>query len=315
MAILIAKTGPDGTFAIDLGAGTYDLYIYAPDRSGLRSRVERRFEVGRQKPRFDYRYAGLEVTGAVTGPDGAPVTNATVTFFNYDEYYSASARFDGTAYTAYLPAGRYSAHVEPPSWVSGIPEIGVPQFPIAADTTINFFLTGHLVTGTVTGPDGSPLPYATIYVGGSNVSSGANADAVGHYSLYAPTSTYVPYAYPPATRLDIFSRRFSQVVVSGPTILDVAFTGITWSGVVRDAGTGTPIPGAVVRVVGYEYYGYLGNAQSTTDGTGAFMLYLASPQGYRLTASAPGYAPLDPVDATAGSDSTFDVVLNPTLAP
>ncbi len=313
--VQIAKTRPDGAFAIDLGVGTYDLRIYAPNRSGLPSLVVQRFEVGRRNPRFDYRYAGLEVTGAVTGPDGAPVTNAIVTFSNYDEYYYASARFDGTSYTAYLPAGRYSARIEPPSWVSGIPEIILPRFPIAADTTIDFFLTGHLVTGTVTGPDGSPLPNATVYVGGSNASSGANADASGHYSLYAPTSTYVPYAYPPVTRLDIFSRKFSSVAVAGPTTLDFAFTGITWSGVVREAGTGTPISGAIVRVVGDDYYGYLGKATSTTSGTGAFTLYLASPQGYRLTAMAPGYAPFDPVEAFAGSDSTFDVILNLASTP
>jgi len=297
--IPIAKTGFDGKFEIDIAVGSYILHIRAPERSGVPSSIIKRFEVSGVKPRFDFRYEGLEVTGAVTGPDGAPVTNATVSFYNSDEYFHASARFDGTRYTVYLPGGRYSVHAEPPSYVSGIPDIIVPRFSIAADTTIDFFLTGHLVTGIVTGPDGSSLPYATVYVSGLNVSSGTNADAAGQYSLYAPTATYVPYAYPPMTRLDIFSRRFNSVAVAGPTTIDLAFTGITWSGVVREAGTGTPIPGALVRVVGDDYYGYLGKAQSTTDGTGAFKLYLASPQAYRLTATASGYTPLGPVEASA----------------
>lgn len=313
--IPVAKTAFDGTFEIDIAVGRYNLHIYAPERSGVPSSLIRGFEVGRVKPRFDFRYGGLEVTGAVTGPGGDPVTNATVSFYNSDKYFHASARFDGTRYTVYLPGGRYSVRVEPPSFVSGIPDIIVPRFPIAADTTIDFFLTGHLVTGIVTGPDGSPLPNATVYVSGPNVSSGTNADATGQYSLYAPTATYVPYAYPPMTRLDVFSRRFNSVAVAGPTTIDLAFTGITWSGVVREAGTGTPIPGAIVRVVGDDYYGYLGKAQSTTDGTGAFKLYLASPQAYRLTATASGYAPLDPVEASAGSDSTFDLTLNFSSAP
>ncbi len=313
--IPIVRTGLDGAFEIDLAVGTYDLHLYAPERSGVPSRVISRFEVGRLKPRFDYRYGGLEVTGAVTGPDGTPVTNATVSYYNSDEYFHASARFDGTEYTVYLPAGRYSVHVEPPSFVSGIPDIIVPRFSIAADTTIDYFLTDHLVTGTVTGPDGLPLPNATVYVSGSNASSGTNVDASGRYSLYAPTATYVPYAYPPMTRLDIFSRTFGAVAVRGPTTIDLAFTGITWSGVVREAGTGTPIPGTTVRVVGDGYYGYLGKAKSTTDGTGAFKLYLASPQGYRLSAAAPGFASLGPIEASAGSDSTFDLILNFSSAP
>ncbi len=167
--------------------------------------------------------------------------------------------------------------------------------------------------GSVATPKGAPVQGVEIYFIPASTAPSLGTLTPARLAPRPPAGTVSPAAG--FAEETIFSRRFNSVAVAGPTTIDLAFTGITWSGVVREAGTGTPIPGAIVRVVGDDYYGYLGKARSTTDGTGAFKLYLASPQAYRLTATASGYAPIDPVEASAGSDSTFDLTLNFSSAP
>jgi hypothetical protein len=56
---------------------------------------------------------------------------------------------------------------------------------------------------------------------------------------------------------------------------------------------------------------YLGKAESTTDDAGRFLLELAVPQAYDVTVSAPGFAPRAFDGVEAGTDSTFDVPLDP----
>lgn len=312
-----AMTRFDGKFTIDLPAQAYKVYLYPPNGSGVPAASEIRYVVGRKNPRFDYRYSGIAVTGAVTGPAGEPVTNTFLTFTNSRDHISVVAQFDGTRYGAYLPPGNYAVDVEPPSWTGGIPEILFRNVPIAADTTIDFALTGHLVTGTVTAPDGSPIAAANVYIDSDYARSGANSDAAGHYSMYVPGGMCTPYSYPPVTRRDIVARFFDDVDVTGPMTVDLDFRGVTWQGVVREAESGGPIAGATIDIIGYRYlgYSYLGKAHVVTGSDGAFRLYLPGADQYRLIVAAPGFARVVLESVTAGSDSTFDLPLNPAVVP
>jgi len=305
--IPVAHTSAQGTFSLDLPAITYNLYIYPPSSSGLPGEGYMKVRVPRRGGRFDYQYTGVEVSGSVTGPTGEALTNAYVRFESLTLFRNVETRTTGGQYRAYVLPGLQSILVEDDSDYSGIPSI-TRSITVRADTTIDFALTGHLVTGLVTGPEGSPLPSAEIVFVGGDARSGAFADALGNYRLYAPTGVYEAYALPPLTRRNIVSRRFPALAIAGPTTDDLALTGITWRGTARVRGSGATIAGASVSAYSFTDGGY---GQAVSDSTGAFELYVKSPAEYRLTASSDHYQLWDGITAIAIADSTFDLYLDP----
>jgi hypothetical protein len=257
-------------------------------------------------------YGGNRVGGTVVGPPQANVDGAIVSFWDRQVHETIEARVTSGRYQAFLASGLYNIEVNPPSVVSGIPWRDGGQVDIASDTTLDFSLNGHPITGLATGPEGAPLPGATIYIQQLGVGAGANTNAQGEYVLYLPDGHYGCYAFPPVDSQYIFSRSFSEAAVGGPTTVDFPFVGVTWEGVVRDLATAAPVPAATVRVRGVNYFGlYLGRAKSITDSSGKFRLSVESPERYDLMVTAAGYETLQLTDLDAGADSVFDLVIVP----
>ena len=309
--IAVARTSSSGTISLDLAALTYDVYIDAPFASGLSDEYAGKFRVAREGARFDYVYTGLEVSGTVTGPAGEPLTNAYLRFQGIDNTTYVQSRFDGTRYRAYVSPGRLWVSVNPPDATTGTPGFRTRIITVAADTTINFSLTGYPVTGTVTDPTGIPMPGALVTFDGGNDYSRAYSDPSGLYRLYVPAGVFQPFVGPPYSRENVGARSFSSVNVAGPTSVDFALSGITWSGTVRASDSGAPIVGADLYASDAIE---AGGARARTDASGTFVLYLKAPAEYRIDVYASGYQAAGEIAAPAVNDSTFDLFLDPAPA-
>ncbi|HYQ89822.1 MAG TPA: hypothetical protein VEU09_09390, partial [Candidatus Binatia bacterium] len=138
--------------------------------------------------------------------------------------------------------------------------------------------------------------------------SDAVAAANGAYLLYIPTGDYRWYVQPGYLNSYIASRQFPQTTVAAPQTRDFDLSGVTWSGVVRRADTGQPVPGADVYASGNTGYGF-----ETAGSGGEFLLVVNPNDVYSVTASS--YTPplegfIHAVEAL--NDSSFDILVSPT---
>jgi hypothetical protein len=178
---------------------------------------------------------------------------------------------------------------------------------VTSDTTLAFSLDGNAVSGTVTGQGGQPLAGASVRLSGSRAFSYATTGVDGTYLLYVPTGEYDWYVQPSSLDRYIVSRRFSQTAVTAPETRDFDMSGPTWTGTVRSADTGQPVPGCQVSV-----YGRNGSAFQTAGSGGEFMFVVDRYDVYEMAASS--YSP--PLQGfiqqiEAGNDSTFDILVSP----
>ena len=168
-------------------------------------------------------------------------------------------------------------------------------------------------TSTVTGQVVDALTGVPIAGTSVNISSGGPtvlADARGIYGASVPAGTYTLIASSP-THLP---QSASGVIVSSGSTTTVNFslslastTGVL-SGHVRDASTGAPLANVVVSVNG-------ANTSSTTDGSGAYALFLPSGT-YGVTAVATDYvrASFSGIVVSSQAATTFDIALDSVFA-
>jgi len=301
-------TGPAGAFAIVLPAGRYLVYVQPPYNSGYPIAKIRELDVRSGTGRVDYRYTGFKVTGTVTEPGGGPLGYGYANA-NGDSS-GAHVSVASGSFSMVLPGGTYFFSLTPPPGL-GIPAVSFFNIHLASDTTLVFSLDGHAVSGTVTGPGGQPLPGARVEASNVHARSDAVAAANGAYVLYVPTGDYMWSVQPGSLNSYITSRQFPQTTVAAPQTKDFDLSGVTWSGVVRRAGTGQPVPGARVSVYGNSGYGF-----EIAGAGGEFMLVVNPHDVYSISAST--YSPslqgfINEMEAV--NDSSFDILVSPGPPP
>jgi len=252
--------------------------------------------------------ANAKVTGTVRGPGAAPLSAGSL--LASSEYTSTRAEIVGGRYTFLLPEGTYRFSIDPRQLGTGVPEVAFPGIDVVADSTIDFSVDGNLVSGTVMGPGGLPLEAAWVYADGVNASATSQTAADGTYRLYLPSRDYRFYVDP--GRGYIATRSYGPTLVTAPRTLDFDVSGVEWSGTVRNATTGEPLPQIEVRAFGRKISGG-SYANWVTGADGLFRLVLERNTTYDLAVT-----PLDPHgpyvvfrSIPAVNDSTFDLLLPP----
>jgi EmrB/QacA subfamily drug resistance transporter len=150
-------------------------------------------------------------------------------------------------------------------------------------------LDGRSVRGYVRRQDGSSVAHAALTLidqRGRQVARGVGGDD-GGYRVTAPdTGTYVLIVSAPAHQ----PQASSVVVGEGPARLDITLTGSgEVTGVVRDAGRGTPLANATVTLT--DDRGDVTGAHITQD-DGVYRFHGVGAGNYTLVASGPHYRPV-----------------------
>lgn len=333
-SIYFTRTGPgagrssawmdtdwQGRFSGSVAEGIHEVTIAGPEFGGVPEFAHTTVRIDASANRFDYTYGGRRVTGTVTDPAGAVIPNAKLYFYGRSGERSTTlqARVDGAGFLAFVPVGTYSITVVPPSSVDGVPRLDFDNVAIAADTTIDFALTGRRVTGRIFAPDGSPLVAATLWfheIQGRAVAA-FNSRSDGSYEVYVPDGVYEIEMYPALGDRYLMARSFGFLPVAGDLENDLWCRGTAWAGTVRDAQSLSPISGALVKA--HQYYGDVNSqyadAYVTTDANGGFGLSLVTGMVHRISVGAAGYRPIEIFPAVSGADSTFDLMLETEAAP
>ena len=302
------QTDAAGAYAVTLVAGRYDVSAQPPFSSGYATARVRGVELRTAPATFSYRFSGLKVTGVVTVPGGAPLASGAASAYGGNSV--ASAYIASGVFSLFLPAGSYQVTVGPSDYESGIPTRTYFGLRFASDTTLTFSLDGYLVGGTVTGPGGQPLIGARV--GGTNLRarSTARTNASGAYEVYVPGGDYDWFVQPGILNSNIVSRIFPTTTVTAPQTKDFDLSGVTWSGTVRLASTGEPVPSIPVSVYGRSAYG---TAYVTSGPAGDFSFVVKQYGIYDVRAESyeqglEGH--LEGMEAV--NDSTFDVLVSPS---
>lgn len=297
-------TNADGVFAISLYAGEYDVQIFPLSSQGEYGRAAAGgVRISPERPRFDYRYTGARVQGAIRGPGGIPVSGASVGGYRVDAAFEfRETESTNGQYSMVLTPGDWDMHVDAPSSPQGLPNIYLGVTHIAADTTIDISLAGEPVTATVTGPGVQPVAGAVLYLRSSFAYCYGTSASDGTALLYLPVGNYRGTVYPSQGYLA--SRNFAASV-TGPTSLNLDLSGVDWTGTVRYAGSGLPAAGA--RVDASSVSGPGSRAYVTVDASGTFHLVVVPGAVYDL-----GIGRLDVGWFGAAADTTFDLSVDST---
>ncbi len=240
---------------------------------------------------------GLPIAGAtVLVVDSASVTNTLTT--DAAGHYAVTNIATGIATVTASQTG-YTTATASPTIVAGA-------------NTQDLGLTANTLTGVVTdATTGLPIAGATVAVtDSSNVVHTVTTDATGHYGVTnlptGPTTVT-------ASKTGYTSATLNPTIVSGPEHPGRSATANTLAGVVTDAGTHQPIPGATVQVVD--------NAGTTntlsTDANGYYSVTNIATGIATVTASKPGYTPATATPTIVAGPNTQDLQLTastPTLA-
>lgn len=266
------------------------------------------------------------ISGRLLGPDGRPVANAPVTWFEARS--SMQALADATSGTKRTPSGetrtdaegRFRAAVDPAGppvafriEPAGLPwvELDGPWDPAEIARIADVDLPAPAaVSGIVAGADGKPIAGARVVV-----RQGFAPDR-GDTTLFAEATTgsdgafRIANAPPPPSRLFVRASGWAPAerpmrAASGPLRL-VLERGVSLSGTVLDA-SGRPAAGALVRS---------GAIAAAADADGRYRLDGVTPGLERVEASAPGglVARRGGVRVAAGTPATADLQLQPGAA-
>lgn len=246
----VAFTDRNGAYAILAPHGEYSLQVGHPDRTTYpKPEFMRWRDTDAGEIHADHRFELLRVRVRVIGPHGLPVPKGVITYYP-DPGGGAicgtglpEAEFsNGSVEVLLHRPGRYvfsTRAVDPQDgiWpripVSGIPMVW-PRIPVSRDTSIQITLGGHAILGTVRGADSLPLGGAHVVAYGRAGASSAYTDSVGRYELFLPSGSY-RWMIEPA---GLGARKWAppgQVEVEEPRTFDIGFSGVEWSGTVRDA--------------------------------------------------------------------------------
>jgi carboxypeptidase family protein len=293
-------TVANGTFQVELPTGEYYVDL---SRIGYVSRSAL-ITVSPSVSQFDYRFEGVTISGSMSGPGGAPVSDVIVSVSG--RLGGGFAEVTGNAYSILAPRGCYSMGFR--SGTPGLPTIRWPQVCVTSDTTLPVALDGHLVTGTVSGRGNVGRVTVAAFYGDGVQAAWDDTDGAGVYSLLLQAGSYTFVAVPyDSTFIMPFSRGLTAV--TAPMALDWDLTGAEWSGIVRRASTLDPTQAGVFAYRRYAHTGSYTTASALAQANGAFRLILQPGFLYDLEAwSLDGYWQARGV--AAGADSTLNILLS-----
>jgi hypothetical protein len=297
-----ALTKADGTFEVELDAGSYEVRLWPHLYPGI-PQVQTPFTVKAGENSFEYRYTGVFVSGTVAGPGGLPVPDAFVAAFGEKGYVSTTSQ--NGSYQLLLSPGEYYFSAHASSNTLHLPHLDFEATVPPQDTTIDLDFSGHELTILVTLFD-LPLPGAYITAQRSGVSASALTNAQGDAVIYLPAGAYDFWVSAGFSGITGPERRAIDVQSSGP--IGFALGGVRWTATVRRTGDQSPVALAEVNVseIASDRQGV-----ASTDQTGTFhmvvrpdMLHNVSirPYGSNLSYLANGIA--------SSSDSTFDLLVD-----
>src|SRR5512132_2108227 len=149
-------TDANGRFRIQLPAGPYEVYV-EPERGYPFVEIQRvTFDPAHTE--LNYRYTGVRVTGAMTGPGGMALPGGFVQVYMYrpdQPSISAGADLIAGRYTLLIPPGTYELRASAQA-TFGLPILD-RQLTVVRDTTVDLDLDGFALTGIVVGQNGLPL--------------------------------------------------------------------------------------------------------------------------------------------------------------
>lgn len=302
------RSGSDGTYSLPLLPGDYELRIASASHGewlGYTNLVR----VSGEHDRFDYAFHGHRVTGRLIDPTGVLVTEGRVSARIESPHPSyASAGIEQGTFSLLLPSGSYDLTGEVADYYSGIPSRTITGIPIQSDTTFDLELTGVPVQGTVTGPDGAPMPLAEVEIWPKRVLTNDS----GGYRIFAEPGVHAIRCFPPDGQNEILWRTVARNV-TGPTTVDFDLRGIVWSGTVRFVGSLEPAERRYVEALTlppdnrYAWW-QVGPA-------GDFKVILEANRTYDLHVRSPYAGDLDPPEYAARfratADTTFDILIPP----
>jgi len=301
-----AYLNSNGAFRIALAQGLYEVQIGPGYESGLPSVTIPNFEVKAAGTRLDYRYSGTRVTGNVTGPGGALLTDAYVSAVSSANLVYVRVTAAGGHYSMLLPPGEYEFYGDPGTHISGLPTIEVVADIGASDTVVNIPLTGHAVTVTAT-LGGTLLPNVQIFAESDAIGVRASATSRldGSAVLYLPSGGYSFSAQPPDG--SIVSPETGYWSISGDVSMPIDFPATRWDVTLRRASDGSALPFTTV------YASEIGSNRSAltrSDLFGAFRVFVRPNVGYDIRVGSLYGSGITIPNVSSAADSTFDLVVD-----
>jgi hypothetical protein len=239
------------------------------------------------------------------------LSNALVQINSYSGDVWATAAPTNGHYSILVPSGTYNVRVEAMPYESGLPRYSLDASIGIADTTIDFALTGNIVTASVTLRGSTAL--AGAQVSAQSQSMGINAsmrtDLNGTAVLYLPAATYSIAVSPPL--LNIVGPEQTTLTVASDLSLDIDFAVIEWRVTLRRQADNAVLPflgiSAEEQGIVYRY------AHTTTDANGAFTIMVRPGVPYLLHVtylSSGAYTVITVPNVSSAADSTFDLLID-----
>jgi hypothetical protein len=238
------------------------------------------------------------VTDAATGE---PIFGATVSVVG--QSISATTGFDGSYILNNVPAGPQIVNASASGFTTSQSQVTVTSNQaVTRDFALSPFV-GAIRGVVLNASNSQPIAGATVSVKGTNIAATTGGD--GSYTL-----SDVPVG---SQTVDVSAPNFNStqeivtVVADQTNIRDYFLTPKVGAvrGIVRSAASNQPIPGATVSI---------GNASTTTDGTGAYTLNNILVGAQTVSASAPNFNPASvSVNVLAGQTVNQDIALAPQL--
>jgi hypothetical protein len=199
----------DSVFTFLVPPGTYALRAIPPSRSGFSVQDFGMFSFLADTT-LDLTLSGIEVTGLVRGPGGAPLNGAVVSAQGFQR--RTDSVTDGSGlYRMYLPQGdyRFLATPEQQPWI--LPRL-TASLPITTPGTVDLDLSGvewigQVVVSGTTVPVQDAVVRAVLVADAYNRAASDSTDAAGEFRLVLePGRDYDLYALKGSTRGGIVSR-------------------------------------------------------------------------------------------------------------
>jgi thermitase len=244
------------------------------------------------------------VTGTVTAAgSGSSIAGATVT----DGTRTTTTDASGEYTIANVPPGTYQVRASKSGYESSSLTVTVSEGNTAlADLSLTRIIVPGTITGSVTDAgSGSPIAGAMV----TDSTRTATTDASGEYTM----ADVSPGTYEvTASKSGYESSSLTVTVLEGNTALaDLALTRVivlgTVTGTVTDAGSGSPIAGAVVTD---------STRTTTTDASGEYTIANVPPGTYQVTGSKSGYESSSlTVTVSEGNTAVADLSLVQIIVP
>ena len=218
---------------------------------------------------------------------------------------------DGSYRISLMP-GTYWVEIQPPEG-SGLAGRSV-NVKVAEHTALDIVLElGVILSGRVTGPDGTPVAGVDITATNwlENLRAYGNTSIDGTYRITLASGTYMLEIRPPG-QSEYLRQTVFDVEITNDTTFDIAFeTGVTLSGYITNP-EGKPIADVFVGVWGTEDLNQAGRAFTSADGS--YSIANLRPDTYRLEIRPPENSEWPGqiiTDVKISEDTTLDIELKP----